>query len=136
MQEFLASDRFKLEARLGSGGFGDVYRVFDRNRSTSVALKVLRHLTPESLFRFKQEFRSLSDLSHPNLIKLHELHCVGDQWFFTMELVDGVSFTEHVRSGSSLFVADSASHSIDADQMSTVASVSYTHLTLPTILRV
>jgi len=61
-----------------------------------VALKTLRTLSAEGILRFKNEFRALQDLSHPNLCTLGELISVGGQWFFTMELVAGVDFLTYV----------------------------------------
>jgi len=90
-------DRFEIRGRLGSGGMGVVYRAFDRARGLEVALKTLTRSSALDLFRFKREFRSLADIGHPNLVGLHELHTVGDVWFFTMELVEGQSFIQHVR---------------------------------------
>ncbi len=49
-----------------------VYRVFDRERNTQVALKKLLQFHPAHLLRFKREFRSLVDLVHPNLVQLYE----------------------------------------------------------------
>ncbi|MEM9493685.1 MAG: serine/threonine-protein kinase, partial [Myxococcota bacterium] len=83
--------------KLGEGGMGVVYQVFDRNRGALLALKVLRQDDPGAIFRFKGEFRSLADINHPNLITLYELVSHGDQWFFTMELIDGVDFLSFVR---------------------------------------
>src|SRR6187455_3089374 len=90
-------DRFEIRDKLGSGGMGVVYRTWDRQRGTEVALKSLRNATGRDLYRFKREFRALADIVHPNLATLYELHTVGDEWFFTMELVEGTSFLQWVR---------------------------------------
>jgi serine/threonine protein kinase len=89
-----AADRFELRGELGSGGVGIVYRVFDRERGEEVALKTLRSRSGRDIYRFKREFRSLAELEHPNLVRLHELFSVGEEWMFTMELVDGKPFTD------------------------------------------
>src|SRR4051812_11823896 len=82
---------------------GVVYQAFDRERNTMVALKTLRGLSEsldaEVVLRFKNEFRSLQDLHHPNLVSLGELIEDSGHWFFTMELLDGVDFLEWVRPG-------------------------------------
>jgi hypothetical protein len=79
---------------------GVVYRVFDRERGGVVALKTLTHIDPLGITQFKEEFRSLADLVHPNVVQLYELVGDGGAWFFTMELVGGVAFTEWVRAGA------------------------------------
>jgi hypothetical protein len=85
--------------RLGTGGFGAVYVAFDRTRNAEVALKKLERVNPSSLYRFKQEFRAMADLRHPNLVQLHELFSVEETWCFTMELVKGTTFDTYVRGG-------------------------------------
>src|SRR6478736_9350023 len=88
---------FEVRGTLGAGGAGVVYRAFDHQLQREVALKLLRRASGRDLYRFKREFRSLADIVHPNLVALHELHATGDEWYFTMELVEGVSFIDWVR---------------------------------------
>jgi serine/threonine protein kinase len=97
MDEFTGNSRFKLLRMLGEGGMGVVYEALDAERGQKVALKTLRSFTADALFRFKREFRALQALHHPNLVNLGELIEEGGQWFFTMELVDGVNFVKYVR---------------------------------------
>ncbi len=89
--------RYRVERRLGEGAFGEVYEVEDLQDGGHLALKLLRRSSPEALFRFKKEFRSLSDITHPNLVRLHELVSEEAQWFFTMELVRGETFDVYLR---------------------------------------
>jgi tRNA A-37 threonylcarbamoyl transferase component Bud32/tetratricopeptide (TPR) repeat protein len=89
--------RFEVRGTLGAGGAGVVYRAFDRQLQREVALKLLRQASGRDLYRFKKEFRALADITHPNLVTLHELHAADGDWFFTMELVEGVSFIDWVR---------------------------------------
>ncbi len=90
--------RYELIRRIGSGGMGVVYAALDRERGRRVALKTLRKLDASSLYRLKNEFRAAAGIMHPNLVTLHELVSEGDQWFITMEYVEGVRFSQHVRS--------------------------------------
>jgi len=97
--DFLGTDRFHVRRRLGSGGMGVVYEAHDRETDKVVALKALTRTEASHISRFKNEFRSLADVSHPNLVSLYELMSDGQYWFFTMELVQGVNFLEYVRPG-------------------------------------
>ena len=94
--EFPESDRFEIDCRLGKGSYGVVYRAYDRQRHTHVALKLLARPNIGDLYLFKQEFRALSDLSHPHLVSLYELLFERGYWFIVMELVDGTDFIRHV----------------------------------------
>lgn len=89
--------RYVLGPRIGSGGVGVVYEAVDLQTGEEIAIKTLARIGPESLRRFKDEFRSLTDLVHPNLVALYELDVAAGHWFFTMERVRGSHFLEHVR---------------------------------------
>ena len=94
---FTGTDRYEINGMLGAGGMGVVYDALDVERNVRVALKTLKTISPRALFRFKQEFRSLAGLEHPNLIQLHELVAEDDLWFFTMDFVPGVELMDWVR---------------------------------------
>ena len=99
-RDFPGTERFSVIRRIGAGGMGVVYEAFDRERNERVALKTLRQFDARALYRFKQEFRSLSEILHPHLIALYELVGEEKQWFFTMELVENATtLLAHVRAG-------------------------------------
>ena len=95
--------RYRIDARLGSGGMGTVYRADDRIRSEhahsdgAVALKIVHagQDTPASaLDKLRHEFYCAQALSHPSIVKVFELEGSDDVAFFTMELLDGEQLSE------------------------------------------
>ncbi len=98
-REFTGTARYHVRRQIGAGGMGLVYEVEDRDRRQIVALKTLRRWHPADIYRLKREFRSLTDIAHPNLASLYDLVADEEHCFFTMELVDGTTFVEYIRSG-------------------------------------
>nr|WP_256735251.1 serine/threonine-protein kinase [Variovorax sp. dw_954] len=88
--------RFSILRQIGEGGMGVVFEAHDDLRRSAVAIKTLSWLDPGSVYRLKNEFRSLADIHHPNLCRLHELFS-DEGWFFSMELVEGKHFNDWVR---------------------------------------
>jgi tetratricopeptide (TPR) repeat protein len=87
------TERYEVRGCLGRGGMGVVYAVHDRESDRLVAAKRLLHYDPGALYLFKQEFRTLADVQHPNLVRFYDLvQDEGGDAFFTMELVHGVDF--------------------------------------------
>src|ERR1019366_454798 len=89
--------RYEVVRVIGEGGMGVVYEAIDHERRQRVALKTLLNFTPDALYRFKNEFRTLADIRHRNLVRLHEFVVAdADRVFFTMELVRGIDFRTYV----------------------------------------
>lgn len=89
---FRATSRFEILALLGRGANGVVYRARDRETGQEVALKTLSAPDAEQTYHLKAEFRSLAQIAHPNLVQLEELFVLGNECFFTMELLKGNTF--------------------------------------------
>jgi serine/threonine protein kinase len=103
----LGGGRFSIRRRIGAGGMGVVYEAYDRERRQPVALKKLLGTDATAIIRIKHEFRALADVVHPNLVRLYELIGEEDDWFFTMELIDGADFLNYVRGRRASILADS-----------------------------
>lgn len=84
--------RFKIEALLGAGGMGEVYRALDERLGRHVAIKVLlEHLIsdPELRSRFEGEARAICSLNHPRICSLHDVGWEGNKPFLVMEHLSG-----------------------------------------------
>jgi serine/threonine-protein kinase len=84
--------RYQLQEKLGQGGMGIVYRAFDTLIERVVAIKVISSpadLTPEARERFFREARAAGQLSHKNIITIHDLGEVDGQPYLAMEFLEG-----------------------------------------------
>jgi hypothetical protein len=92
------TERYAVTSCIGGGATGVVYAAFDRERSRRVALKTIACFDPTALYLFKQEFRVLAGVHHPNLVQLYDLVATDpERVFFTMELIVGADFLSYVR---------------------------------------
>ncbi len=115
---FTAPKRFQVVRRIGAGGMGVVYEALDRERDLRVALKHLAEPSPATLYLFKREFHALAGIIHPNLVPLYELISDGQQWFFTMELIDGgVDFMAHLRRDRAAAVSEAEQPTVPSAPM-------------------
>lgn len=90
-------DRFEVLGPVGSGAMCHVHRARDRRHGEIVALKTLQHLDASTLYRLKQEFRTLSRYEHPNLVQYLEMGRDGQGLYVAMEFVEGVDFLTWTR---------------------------------------
>jgi len=92
---------YKIEALLGAGGMGQVFRARDTRLGRIVAIKVLPHdkvADPDRKRRFLQEARAASALNHPNIVTLHDIANHSGIDFLVMEYVEGKSLDKRIAS--------------------------------------
>ena len=93
---------FRITAKLGEGGMGEVYRAEDTKLGREVAIKVLPEAVandPERLIRFEREARVLAALDHPNIAAIHGLEEADGRQLLVMELVEGETLAERIGHG-------------------------------------
>jgi eukaryotic-like serine/threonine-protein kinase len=89
--------RFRIEERIGSGGFGTVYRAWDERLQRPVAVKVMdrEHGAP----RVTREAQAVARLTHRNIATLYELASDGERAFLVSELIEGETLRSLGRRG-------------------------------------
>lgn len=102
----LLANRYRIEALVGSGGMGMVYRAVDRSLGETVAIKLLRPEVlanePDAFDRVKDELRLARRITHRNVVRTHDIGESDGVPFFTMEFVDGASLATVIRSRGAL----------------------------------
>lgn len=103
----LAFPQYEIEAALGRGGMGAVYRARHKKLGRMVAIKVLlpEHDDPEFVERFEREARALAQLEHPNIVGVHDIGETDGFCYLIMEFVDG-SDLRHLMNSGQLTVQD------------------------------
>src|SRR5207249_8568281 len=93
---------YEVQAPLGAGGMGEVYRARDTRLDRIVAIKVLPASfanDADRLQRFEREPRVLSSLSHPNLLAIYDIGTEGETHYLVSEYLEGQSLGERMRGG-------------------------------------
>ena len=90
--------RYVIEASIGQGGMGEVYRAFDEKLRRKVALKVIHPdlAVPDAAARLVREARVAAGLSHPNVVAIFDLGEIDGTVFLVMELVSGAPLRAYV----------------------------------------
>ena len=90
---------YTIDALLGSGGMGSVYRARDTQLDRTVAIKVLSDTSGDARRQLLREARAASALSHPGIVTVHSIERQGDTDFIVMEYVPGRSLAETIPEG-------------------------------------
>ncbi len=96
----LLNRRYRLDALLGDGGMGTVYRGYDLNLERSLAIKLMHaHFARQEEFRARlvQEARTAAQLDHPSIVRVYDFGDSEQGLFIAMEYVDGGSLRDHLR---------------------------------------
>ena len=94
---------YRIEARVGAGGMGDIYRAHDTKLDRPVALKWLPRGVAgdaERLRRFHAEARAASSLNHPHILVVHDFGDDGGRPYIVTEFVEGETLRAGLHRGS------------------------------------
>jgi serine/threonine protein kinase len=121
----LLNNRYQLEEQIGSGGMAVVYRARDLMLERTVAIKLLREdysLDPSFRERFRQEARAAANLTHPNIVTVHDFGLDAKHLFIVMEFMPGTNLKTLLRQRGRISVDETIILIIQA-----CAGVGYAH---------
>jgi serine/threonine protein kinase len=121
----LLNNRYQLEGRIGSGGMAEVYRARDQMLERTVAIKLLREdfsQDPAFRERFRQEAKAAANLSHPNIVTVHDFGFDEKQIFIVMEYIPGTDLKTILENRGSLAIDEALPLIIQA-----CAGIGYAH---------
>ena len=99
--DFAAGDlfagRYRMIARVGRGGMGDVWRADDLILETPVALKLIHSASPAARARILQEVRLARQITHPAVCRVFDVAQTGETIFYSMEFVQGEDLSALLR---------------------------------------
>ncbi|MGN6816731.1 MAG: protein kinase domain-containing protein [Solirubrobacterales bacterium] len=118
------SGRYKLEAKLGSGGMSTVYLARDTTLDRPVAVKVMHREMSEQadqLERFRQEARAVAKLSHPNVVAVIDAGEDGGHPYIVFEYVEGETLKQRINRVGALDAQEALAYAIEIARGLTVA---------------
>ena len=93
------SNRYRIEESLGRGGMAEVFKAWDTQRATYLALKVLRQdLSRDLVFlrRFQREAHTLAKLQHPNIVRFYGIEADHLTVFMLMDFIEGSTLQDEI----------------------------------------
>lgn len=93
----LLANRYRIEALVGVGGMGLVYKAYDLELGLAVALKVMRpelSADQQMMERFRRELVLARQVSHRNVVRIHDIASDAGRLFLTMDFIDGRSLND------------------------------------------
>jgi eukaryotic-like serine/threonine-protein kinase len=112
----LLNDRYRLEARIGTGGMSTVYRALDETLERPVAIKLMnREIATDSdqLERFRREARAVAQLSHPHIVGVIDAGEDDGRPYIVFEHIEGETLKERIRRLGELPVAEAVAYAIE-----------------------
>jgi tRNA A-37 threonylcarbamoyl transferase component Bud32 len=112
----MLSGRYRLDARIGSGGMSTVYRAFDQTLERQVAIKLLHRQIaddPDQLERFRREARAVAQLSHPHIVTVIDAGEEEGRPYIVFEYVPGETLKELIKREGPLDVDEAAAYAIE-----------------------
>jgi dipeptidyl aminopeptidase/acylaminoacyl peptidase len=94
---------YQIQALVGAGGMGEVYRARDTRLNRSVAVKILPASfanDPDRLRRFEQEARAVAALNHPNILAIHDIGTQDGTFCLVAEFLEGNTLREQLANGA------------------------------------
>ncbi len=92
--------RYEIQEIVGVGGMSVVYKAYDNVDDRIVAVKILKDeflTNDEFVRRFKNESKAIALLSHPNIVKVYDVHFGEKLQYIVMEYVDGITLKEYIQ---------------------------------------
>jgi eukaryotic-like serine/threonine-protein kinase len=90
---------YEIQAPLGAGGMGEVYRARDTRLNRTVAIKVLPSADPELKTRFEREAKAIAALAHPHICTLHDVGHQGGTDYLVLEHLEGETLATRLQRG-------------------------------------